>query len=238
MKKTLIISALAVSMLGTTALAQDFQQYVSGKGSILSLENKFTGTVDIYEAGTDAERVFDVSRNKSKTVGGFRLAYGLKLPVGSNAIRTEIEYGYNGKAKLSGNGNMIGDDTFSVGYRSQIKSQFIMANAYFDFNTGSEWTPYVGAGLGWARVKAENSLHFEDETDSISKSSNNFAWNLTAGVSYNVSSNLAIDASYRYADYGKVKTSYTYRGSDHYENINAKSKVKSNEFNLGFRYSF
>lgn len=240
MKKFLGVSLLVAGAVGSIAGAQSFDQYVSLKGSVSSLENKFTGSYDeLNTVSGDRSQVINIDRKKSKTVGGFRLAYGLKFPAGTNAIRTEVEYGYNGKAKLNGTTGVIGYDPGErIGYRSQIKSQFIMANAYFDFNTGTEWTPYVGAGLGWARVKAENSLHYENETDSISKSSNNFAWNLTAGIAYEVNTNFTIDASYRYADCGKVKTSSSFSDLEYRDTVNTRSKVRANEFNLGFRYTF
>lgn len=230
MKKTLVVSSVVIAMAGSVALAQDFQQYVSGKGSVVRLENKFTGSisdrVDSLTAGT-----YEFGRKKSDTVGGFRLAYGLVFPVGDSALRTEIEYGYNGKSKLDGTMSYTVDsENYHESYKSHIKSQFVMANVYYDFNTGTEWTPYVGGGLGWAKVKATNSI----DIDSISKSKNNFAWNLTAGVSYNFNANLALDASYRYADYGKSEPSYTEPDFG----VFTKSKVKSNEFNLGFRYTF
>lgn len=171
-------------------------------------------------------------------------------------MRTEIEYGYNGKAKLTNNlnHNRAGASVDKVSpiktdqaqFKSDIKSQFLMANVYYDFNTGSDWTPYIGAGLGYARVKSENSFQLTGAdtkysgSSSFSKSSNNFAWNLTAGVSYAVNNNLAIDASYRYADYGKVKSSAGLKiGEFKYNHsVDAKSKVRSNEFNLGIRYTF
>lgn len=210
-------------------MAQDFQQYVSGKGSVVRLENKLTGSISLND-----QELLSLDRKKSDTVGGFRLAYGLIFPVGDSKLRTEIEYGYNGKAKLDGTTSVIGLPTVKINYHSHIKSQFIMANVYYDFNTGTEWTPYIGGGLGWAKVKAENGLSVGKESDSISKSKNNFAWNLTAGIAYNFNQNFALDASYRYVDYGKSEPSF----SDAVENTRTKNKVKSNEFNLGFRYSF
>lgn len=232
MKKVLITSSLVIAMVGSVALAQDFQQYVSGKGSVVRLENKLTGLVsdrvDSLTAGT-----YEFGRKKNDTVMGFRLAYGLVFPVGDSAIRTEIEYGYNGKSKLNGIMNYTVDsEDYRETYKNQIKSQFIMANVYYDFNTGTEWTPYVGGGLGWAKVKSTFSIDMEDST--ISQSKNNFAWNLTAGVAYNFNRNLALDASYRYSDYGKSEPSY--REPDF--SFSTKSKVKSNEFNLGLRYTF
>ncbi|WP_051396185.1 outer membrane protein [Ignatzschineria larvae DSM 13226] len=206
MKKLLIASAISLLGFTSTAFAMDFEQYVSAKAVLNHVNNKFE---------TD-----DLNLKKSKNVGGFRLAYGVAFPVDSNKIRTELEYGYNGKVKL---GETIDDEH----YNSETKSQSVMVNAYFDFNTDTAFTPYVGAGIGYARLK--NTIDRGDT--SWSKSSNNFAWNVGAGVSYAVNRDVDIDLSYRYADYGDVKHSYS-------KNSEGKVKQRGNEFNLGVRFNF
>lgn len=209
MKKLLIASAISLLGFTSTAFAMDFEQYVSAKAVLNHVNNKFEASV-----GGESD-----SLKKSKNVGGFRLAYGVAFPVDSNKIRTELEYGYNGKVKLS-------ETIDKEYYGSDTKSQSLMVNAYFDFNTDTAFTPYVGAGIGYARLK--NTLSYED--NSISKSSNNFAWNVGAGVSYAVNRDVDIDLSYRFADYGDVKYSY--------EGDSIKVKQRGNEFNLGVRFNF
>ena len=46
MKKFLGVSLLVAGAVGSIAGAQSFDQYVSLKGSVSSLENKFTGSYD------------------------------------------------------------------------------------------------------------------------------------------------------------------------------------------------
>lgn len=241
--KRLLFPVVVAMLLGSNAsIAQDFQQYISGKGSVVRLENKLTGT-GVYR---NNDSIFNnLDHKKSDTVAGLRIAYGIGFPIGGNHLRTEIEYGFNGKSKLNGNMNYsIAHDTVAyppanIGYKSEIKSQFLMANVYYDFDTGTEWTPYVGAGLGYARVKAENSATYAGQSMSLSKSSNNFVWNFTAGITYDVTENFSVDASYRYTDYGKVDTSGRFDiGQKYYHDVNTRSKVRSNELNIGVRYTF
>ncbi|OYQ81161.1 hypothetical protein B9T19_00330 [Ignatzschineria sp. F8392] len=215
MKKLLTISVLSAVVASgfTVAHAQDFDQYLSAKAVLNHVNNKFEGQVKDVD-GEDSG-----SFKKSKNVGGFRLAYGAIFPVGDNNVRAEIEYGYNGKVKVSD------EDS-----KSETKSQALMLNGYYDFNTGTAFTPYVGAGIGYARLK--NTL--SDEELSISKSKGNFAWQVGAGVSYAVNSNVAVDLSYRFMDYGKV--SHSYKADD--ASVNGKVKQRGNEFNLGVRYTF
>lgn len=225
MKKTLLISALSVAFLGTTAMAQDYHHYISGKGAAVRLENKLTGN------GFNDTTAYSLNHKKNDTVAGLRIAYGVSIPLWDSSIRTELEYGFNGKAKLDGRSSAP-----DLNYKSDIKSQFIMANVYYDFDLGSDWTPYVGAGIGYARVKADNQVSYANETSSLSKSSGNFAWNLTAGITYDMTENLSIDASYRYMDYGKAKTSGNLEFGAQKYRAHSDSKVRSNELNLGIRY--
>lgn len=215
MKKLLTISVLSAVVASgfTVAHAQDFDQYLSAKAVLNHVNNKFEGQVEDVD-GKDSG-----SFKKSKNVGGFRLAYGAIFPAGDNNVRAEVEYGYNGKVKVSD------EDS-----KSETKSQALMLNGYYDFNTGTAFTPYVGAGIGYARLK--NTL--SDEEVSISKSKGNFAWQVGAGVSYAVNSNVAVDLSYRFMDYGKV--SHSYKEGD--TSVNGKVKQRGNEFNLGVRYTF
>lgn len=218
MKKLLAVTVLAaVTSSLTVAQAQDFQQYVSAKAVLNHVNNKFE----------DDEGNF----KKSKNVGGFRLAYGAIFPAGDNNVRAEIEYGYNGKVKLSETDKI---DGISLHGNSNTKSQAVMLNGYFDFNTGTAFTPYVGAGIGYARLKNTSTVEARlgdlSETISSSKSKGNFAWQVGAGVSYAVNSNVDIDLAYRFMDYGKVKHNV--------DDYSFKVKQRGNEFSLGVRYNF
>jgi OOP family OmpA-OmpF porin len=56
-----------------------------------------------------------------------------------------------------------------------------MVNAYYDFDTGNMWRPFVGAGLGFANVSVDASIlgiPLVDDDDSV------FAYQFKAGVAY------------------------------------------------------
>jgi outer membrane autotransporter protein len=104
-----------------------------------------------------------------------------------------------------------------------------MFNAYYDIDTGTRFTPYVGAGLGYAHLKAKANGDVYG-----SESADNLAWQLGAGVSYAATDNISVDLGYRYTDYGSLTSKY----SD--EDGSEKFKIDSdaNEFYLGVRYAF
>ena len=86
-----------------------------------------------------------------------------------------------------------------------------MANGYFDLGTWCGITPFVG-GVGWAHHTVSG---FNDTAvgylpggfgSARSKDTSDFAWNLQAGVSYDITTNFKVDVGYRYIHLGSAKT--------------------------------
>ena len=62
----------------------------------------------------------------------------------------------------------------------------LMANGYYDFETGSALKPFIGAGIGFA------NHDFEDVDDTV------FAYQFTLGAAYAVNETMDLDCAYRY----------------------------------------
>jgi opacity protein-like surface antigen len=95
-----------------------------------------------------------------------------------------------------------------------FSSAVFMANAYLDLGTWWCLTPYIGAGVGGAYnritgiqdngIIANGTAGFGySATDSAAW---NFAWNVQAGLTYNVSNNLKVDFSWRYMNLGSPQS--------------------------------
>jgi len=107
---------------------------------------------------------------------------------------------------LSGSANPLGN----------ITSLAIMANTIVDVLPNNSWTPYIGAGVGGARI-ALNDLQVNG-TNFVNKSDKQLAYQGIVGVRYQVAERLSLDLDYRYfatsdpdfKDLGgfKFKTSY------------------------------
>ncbi|WP_188907196.1 outer membrane protein [Aureimonas endophytica] len=94
---------------------------------------------------------------------------------------------------------------------SEVKTWEVMANAYLDLGTFVGVTPYVGAGVGAARVKYDLSLPATCLTgtscgagfDVAMKNGEDdwrFAFALMGGASYDLTPNLKLDVGYRYVN--------------------------------------
>lgn len=128
-------------------------------------------------------------------------------------------------------------------YTADISSWLFLANAYWDIGTWCGFTPYVGAGIGFANISVEGLKDVNVPANSVfyaaDNSTTNFAWAIHAGVSYDVSPQLAIDLAYRYADLGNASSGVVtaYDNSSSYSEV-AIRDITANDVMLGVRYKF
>lgn len=200
MKKFLLLAGVA-SLLSVNAQAE-VNQYVSGK---ISYDfNK----VNMKEAEPSNP---ELTREKAnKELFGTHVAYGVQ----AGYVRGELELNNSRDIKRN---YFDGLDHF------RLYKHSVMANAYFDYLTCTPWTPYVGAGIGSAYLKADDGEQ--------AKSVYNLAWQVMAGLTYDINSHWTLDAGYRYADLGRIRKNF---GEGHV----AKLTARDHEIMLGVRYTF
>lgn len=154
MKKIIAVSALAVAgMFSAQTLADESKTgfYMTGKAgtSVLSLSNqRFVAGegewADRYKGDDDHDTVFS---------GGIAAGYDF-YPQFSIPVRTELEFYARGKADSKYN---VDKDSWSGGYwrddlKNEVSVNTLMLNAYYDFRNDSAFTPWVSAGIGYARI--------------------------------------------------------------------------------------
>ena len=199
MKKFLLLAGVA-SLLSVNAQAE-VNQYVSGKVSYDF--NKVN--IKVAEPSNP-----ELSRAKAnKELFGTHVAYGVQ----AGYVRGELELNNSRDIKR----NYIGGlDHF------RLYKHSVMANAYFDYLTCTPWTPYVGAGIGSAYLKADDGEQ--------AKSVYNLSWQVMAGLTYDINSHWTLDAGYRYADLGRIRKNSG-------DSV-AKLTARDHEIMLGVRYTF
>lgn len=170
----------------------------------------FPDSVDASASGIDGE----VELKDAFVFGG---AMGYRFPW----VRLELNGSYRkfdtDKVKAQGqsvSGN--GDATAVVG----------LFNVYVDpdLDLGVPVHPYLGGGIGGAYVKLDTG---DDAPLSIDDEAGAFAWNLAAGLSYDVTEHITLSAGYRYLRFEGVDT-----GDVDVDDIT------SHEILIGLRYIF
>jgi opacity protein-like surface antigen len=127
------------------------------------------------------------------------------------------------------------------GYKSEWVA---MGNAYVDLGTIKGFTPYIGAGLGAARVTIHGftdiNLPNAGQAYGATDSKWNFAWAVHAGVGYAITDHATIDFGYSYLDMGDGRTGdiQPVSGTGTIDNPMHFRDITSHDFKLGLRYKF
>jgi opacity protein-like surface antigen len=224
MKSVLLagVAAAALTLAAPAASAGGYKPYISvfGGAALLGKNPHGTGSVSSY--------TFDILMNSpGYIIGG---AVGVDW---GNQIRTEVELSH---ARWTGDkyhySSYDGATTFH-GTNTEIASQtatYLLGNVWVDLANGSQLTPYVGGGLGigWAQIH-------EDEGGGLTYDygASGLAFQLGAGIRFNVSDRLSIDAGYRFKDI----VGLSYSTTDPQYHITDTS-LSSHNFQIGLTYQF
>lgn len=170
-------------------------------------------------------------------------------------FRADVTAQWRGKSNFTGLDVVTGTGPFAgfVGtdLYTATKSEFVfLANAYFDLGTWWCVTPFIGAGVGTARVSIAD---FSDTGDFINgglqiHSFNyagqatkwNFAWAAHAGLAYRVTPSVTLELAYSYIDLGSGITGPSY-SFDQVTNTThapfAFHDITSHDLTLGVRWN-
>lgn len=120
------------------------------------------------------------------------------------------------------------------GTSAKVSATTFMVNGYLDLGTWYRATPYIGAGVGAARLRISDytSAAMPPFTGDTARTQWNFAWAGMAGVAYAISPNTMIDVGYRYINFGDATT-----GSDALGSVTLK-QIAAHEVRVGLRWSF
>lgn len=221
----LLLLALAVP-------AQAFDMtgfYVAGKaGASFMTADSISNTTNgaAFDAGKTSE---------DDTVGAFGVAVGLNhKPLMGCPIRTEIEYMYRSPFTYKTDQAFVTPGVQNSG-EGGLTSQTLLFNLFWDITTWNDLTPYVGGGLGAAFHHTESRITASGfgMTASGTKKQDNtdFAWQLGAGVGYNLTKNWKVDLGYRYMDMGEAEW-----GDKDIAHLTGD--IAAHEVLLGIRYEF
>lgn len=183
----------------------------------------------------------------------FGLGIGYKY---NNWFRWDLTGEYRGETGFHGFDTWTdgaGDPRYN-NYTGKKSEWLFLANAYVDLGTWRAVTPFVGAGIGAARVSIHSfrdagiayatpgdlSTGFPTMAYANTASQWNFAWALYAGLSYDVTPNFAVELSYRYLNMGNGKSGdiIAYDGTNAINNPMNFKDITSHDLKLGMRWMF
>lgn len=100
-----------------------------------------------------------------------------------------------------------------------------MGNGYYDFSNATAFTPYVGLGLGMAKIDVAIDDISWDESDTV------FAYQIMVGGNFALTKQISLDAEYRY--FGSQDPEF-----DDGEGGTVEAEVRSHNLSVGLRILF
>lgn len=179
--------AAAVALAGFVPAAHAGDVYLGLRGG-LSLLQDTDMTIEIPGVGEiPAELEFDPGW-LAAIAGGYRFDNGF-------AVEGEFSYRQNGVDQERLFGMIIPIDGF-------IRSYALMANGYYRLDTGTAFSPYVGAGVGGALL----TIDADSVGGNFSDDSLEFAYQAMAGIEAEISPQVSAGLEYRY--FGTTQPSF------------------------------
>ncbi len=243
MKKAHLVILAALALVATLALGTAYAAdkggiYIGVKGGY-EYKDSSKNLTDTASTAVGGENNNATSKFSDKSGGTFGGEIGYNFAGMGVPVRAEVEYLYHNQFKVTATNATSGGSTGA--FSSKIDIHTVFANLYYDINTGTAFTPYVGAGLGVAWVNQKVASTFNGWTPGTMDGNfdtTNFAWNVGAGVGYSLTDHIVIDLGYRYTSFGDAKKVDKVR-SDALGNIQFQAKdITAHEALLGLRYQF
>jgi len=205
MKKTMLtVAALAVLAVPIRSMAAEDAFYIKGSLGIgMAMD---TDIDNMANAAGTAKLTYDTGFAGS-LAAGYDFANPLRLEVEFMRMKNDLD-------RLSFD-NVIGNFT-----EGDLTSRSFMLNGFYDVDTGSPWTPFVGVGLGWSRLDLDSPAFSSSDNDDV------FTYQLIGGVAYAFNEQWSVDAEYRFIGTGDA----TISGADY--------DLNSNNLMVGLRYTF
>ncbi|MBV8792079.1 MAG: porin family protein [Pseudolabrys sp.] len=267
-------AALLPVCLGTNALAADYPQPVCYDYATIQAGRAPPGAVPCYvppppviveefsgwylrgDIGFSNQQVKSLSNPLFDTVSFQAAGYGFDsagifgLGAGyyfNDWLRFDLTGEYRSRSNFHGLEiySPTGAPSFTDEYHASKSEWLFLANAYVDLGTWWSITPFVGAGIGTARITIHNftdicttcaggGVALADDTSKW-----NFAWALHAGLAYKVSKNFLVELSYRYVDMGDGVTGdiRDYLGNNTVFNPTTFKHLTSHDIRLGVRFN-
>lgn len=191
MLKTISCTTGLFFLMSSPALAEDGGLYASGQLGVRAIEQQTANAPGV---------IIDGELDNGLYLAG---AVGYKFKSDGIGFRLEGEVAWRG-----GNLNNLNINGAPVAVTGDgFSALSVMGNGYVDFNNGSAFTPYLGAGIGLARIKGDINAGANILNDTATV----VAVQGIGGVDLAVTKNVSVFADLRY--FKALDTRMTLNGS-------------------------
>jgi opacity protein-like surface antigen len=150
-----------------------------------------------------------VENQSSDITGGGGGVIGYRW--GRLPLRTELEIAH--RVRFDWNSRDNGSP--AIGYQDNLDSTNVLCNILLEYRNMSDFTPFLGGTLGWARnhssVERTNIATLASESQDFTE--NNLAWGVMLGLDWAFARRWSAEFAYRYINLGPASTG-SFSGGD------------------------
>jgi len=230
MLKNVAIASLCLAALGATAsAAAEPGTYLSGR---LGVAYESFGDAEMWGSTSGpATHQYDRRDSGATFAAGAAVGYAFEMP-----LRAELEYTYRTQFHHEKNPTNNGSHDVNV----DTQTQTLMVNGYYDFHNGTGCTPFLSAGIGWARHTTDAPAYPATGGmplyRSVEQTVDRFAWSLGAGLAFDLTEAMTLDVQYRHLDLGRGE--WQNHAASTGDTGYFRADLTSNEVLFGLRYAF
>lgn len=217
LNRLVLASAIALGA-ATPSFAEEAPSPKKGFYATVGLGAARTGDIGVTDSDVDAAFGAAV-KGEIKVDTGFSGDLGVGYDFGK--FRTELTY-----VRTTGSLDSVkvnsGANSGTISATSDVSTDSLFVSGYFDFANKSKWTPYVGAGIGYTKLKADPivgsvTIGGTASTGTLTERGNEdlFGYQAKVGVSYAATPALSVYAEGTYqGTEGFTAASTKYEGLD------------------------
>jgi len=155
----------------------------------------FSGGVGMTSVDDIKATISSTTTNKTELDKGFLYSAGFGYDFGD--FRAEINYRKDSLDTDKYRVTNSGKTEIAASAKGDLDVSTIGVNIFYDFNNNSQFTPYVGAGIGSTEIKSKNTV--VNGVSIANADDSKTSYNLKLGISYEVakSSELFIEGTYQ-----------------------------------------
>ena len=218
-----LLSAALLSIPGASLFAQDMM--MAGTGFYVAAGGGVTLITDISEVpeqgivGNDEEADWDLD---------FGFGAGGSAGYDFGDFRTEAEFSFQ-------SANFLHDETIDDDTKADdnLTVMSILANGFFDLDTGTPFVPFIGIGAGAVNLAVKLDDGNDDTDPQFEGSGWGFAYQANVGVAYEIIDAVALTLGYKF--FGTLQTQVTDPDD---EDRYLKPTLMAHRAELGVRFSF
>jgi opacity protein-like surface antigen len=223
--KSLLAATTACALVAAAPSANAGDLYVSVFGGLNMLAD------DSGPVYTDETSSWSSDADTGFVLGG---TVGTTLDRWAQGLRVEMEVSYR---RNDLGGSYVTDPVVGLPDTGTIDGNLstfaILANAWYEFDIGSKMRPYIGGGVGWARMRGDMVALTSSGTSTTTSASDitesGFAWQLGLGGRYEVSPGVDVGIGYRYF---RGPDFHDFWGGDYDGNLENESHAVSVELKI------